>query len=104
MNYLVSQQIREFGIRLAIGATEGDVLQLVLHRAAVLIAAGLCLGLMGSVMLARAIAGLLFGVSAFDPLTVVAVSLILSAVALVASYIPARRATRVDPLTALRYE
>jgi putative ABC transport system permease protein len=104
MNYLVSQQIREFGIRLANGATEGDVLQLVLRRAAVLIAAGLCLGLMGSAMLARAIAGLLFGVSAFDPLTVVAVSLILSAVALVASYIPARRATRVDPLTALRYE
>ena len=104
MNYLVSQQIREFGIRLAIGATEGDVLQLVLRRAAVLIAAGLCLGLLASAMLARAIAGLLFGVSAFDPVTVIAVSLVLSAVALVASYIPARRATRVDPLTALRYE
>jgi len=104
MNYLVSQQIREFGIRLAIGATESDVLRLVLRRAAVLIAAGLGLGLLGSAMLARLITGLLYGVSALDPLTFVGVSLLLSAVALLASYIPARRATRVDPLTALRYE
>ena len=104
MNYLVSQQTREFGIRLAIGATEGDVLRLVLRRAAILIAAGLCLGLLGSAGLARLITGLLFGVSAVDPTTLVEVSLLLSAVALLASYIPARRATRVDPLTALRYE
>jgi putative ABC transport system permease protein len=104
MNYLVSLQIREFGIRLALGATEGEVLQLVLRRAAVLIAAGIGLGLLGSAMIARAISGLLFGVGAFDPLTFLAVSLVLSAVALLASFIPARRATRVDPLTALRYE
>jgi putative ABC transport system permease protein len=104
MNYLVSLRIREFGIRLAIGATEADVLRLVLRRAAVLIAAGLSLGLLGSAMLARLIAGLLYGVSALDPTTFVAVSLLLSAIALLASYIPARRATRVDPLTALRYE
>jgi putative ABC transport system permease protein len=104
MNYRVSQQIREFGIRLAIG--EGDVLRLVLRRATVLIAAGLGLGvgLLGSAMLARLITGLLHGVDAWDPLTFAAVSLLLSAVALLASYIPARRATRVDPLTALRYE
>jgi putative ABC transport system permease protein len=104
MNYLVSQRIREFGIRVAVGATEGDVLRLVLRQAAVLVAAGLGLGLLGSAMLARLITGLLYGVSALDPLTFVAVSLLLSAVALLASYIPARRATRVDPLTALRYE
>jgi putative ABC transport system permease protein len=104
MNYLVSQQIREFGIRLAIGATQGDLLRDVLRRAAVLIVAGLGLGLLGSAMLARAITDLLYGVSALDPLTFVAVSLLLAAVALLASYIPARRATRVDPLTALRYE
>jgi putative ABC transport system permease protein len=100
----VSQRIQEFGIRLAIGATEVDVLRLVLRQAAVLIAAGLGLGLLGSAMLARLITGLLYGVSAFDPLTFVAVCLLLSVLGLVASYMPARRATRVDPLTALRYE
>lgn len=104
MNYLVSQRIREFGLRVAIGATESDVLRLVLRQAARLIAAGLGLGLLGSAMFARLITGLLYGVSALDPLTFVTVSLLLSAVALLASYIPARRATRVDPLTALRYE
>ena len=104
MNYLVSQRIREFGIRVAIGATEGDVLRLVLRQAGVLIAAGLGLGLLGSAMFARLITGLLHGVGPFDTLTFVAVSLLLSAVALLASYIPARRATRVDPLTALRHE
>lgn len=104
MNYVVSQRIREFGIRVAIGATEGDVLRLVLRRAVVLIGAGLGLGLVGSAMLARLIAGLLYGISALDPATFVVVSVLLTAIALLASYIPARRATRVDPLTALRYE
>ena len=104
MNYLVIQRTREFGIRLAVGATEGDVLRLVLGRAAVLIVAGLCLGLLGSVVLARLIASLLYGVTPLDPLTFAAVSLLLSAVALFASYIPARRATRIDPMEALRYE
>jgi putative ABC transport system permease protein len=104
MNYLVVQRTREFGIRLAVGATEGDVLRLVLGRAAVLIVAGLCLGLLGSVVLARLIATLLYGVSSLDPLTFAAVSLLLFAVALFASYLPARRATRTDPMEALRCE
>lgn len=104
MTYLVSQRIQEFGIRLAIGATPADVLRLVLRQASVLIAGGICLGLLGSAVLSRLIAGLLYGVSALDPLTFAAVAMILSTLALLASYIPARRATRVDPLTALRYE
>jgi predicted permease len=104
MNYLVIQRTLEFGIRLSVGATRGDVLRLVLGRASVLIGAGLCLGLLGSVFLVRLIAKLLYGIAPLDPLTFVAVPLLLSAVALLASYIPARRATRVDPMVALRYE
>jgi putative ABC transport system permease protein len=104
MNYLVIQRTREFGIRLAVGATKGDVLRLVLGRAAVLIVAGLCLGLFGSVLLARLVASLLYGVTPLDSLAFGAGSLLLSAVALFASYIPARRATRVDPMVALRCE
>jgi putative ABC transport system permease protein len=104
MNYLVIQRTREFGIRLSVGATRGDVLRLVLGRAAVLIGVGLCLGLVGSMLLVRLIAKLLYGISPLDPLTFFAVSILLSAVALSASYIPARRATRVDPMVALRWE
>ena len=104
MNYLVIQRTREFGIRLSLGATQTDVLRLVLGRAATLIGIGTCLGLAGSVMLVRLIAKLLFGTAPLDPLTFAAVPILLAAVALAASYIPARRAARVDPLVALRYE
>jgi len=104
MNYLVMQRTRELGIRLAVGATGGDVLRLALGRAAMLIAVGLCLGLLGSVVLARLIARLLYGVTPLDPLTFAAVSLLLSVVALFASYIPARRASKIDPMEALRCE
>jgi putative ABC transport system permease protein len=104
MNYLVIQRTREFGIRLSVGATQGDVLRLVLGRAAALIATGTCLGLAGAVVLARLIGGLLFATAPLDPLTFVAVPLLLAAVALAASYIPARRATRVDPAVALRFD
>lgn len=104
ISYLVAQRTREFGIRVAVGATPGDVLRLVLGQASTLIVAGLVLGLLGSVAFARLISGLLFGVEPFDPAIFVAVSLLLSLVALWASYFPARRATRVDPLAALRYE
>ena len=104
VNYLVIQRTREFGIRLSIGATRVDVLRLVLGRASVLIGAGTALGLSGSVLLVRLIANLLFGTAPMDPLTFAAVPLVLAAVALLASYIPARRATLVDPMVALRYE
>jgi putative ABC transport system permease protein len=104
MNYLVIQRTREFGIRLSLGATPSDVLRLVLRRAALLISAGMCLGLAGSALLVRFIATLLFGTAPLDPLTFVAVPILLAAVALAASYIPARRATRIDPIVALRYE
>jgi putative ABC transport system permease protein len=104
MNYLVVQRTHEFGIRMSLGATQRDVLRLVLGRAAILIGAGLGLGLLGSVVLVRLIAKLLYGITPLDPLTFFAVSIILSAIALSASYIPARRATRVDPIVALRCE
>jgi putative ABC transport system permease protein len=104
MNYLVIQRTHEFGIRMSLGATHGDVLRLVLGRATVLISLGLGLGLLGSALLVRLIAKLLYGITPLDPLTFFTVSIALSAVALSASYLPARRATRVDPMVALRYE
>jgi putative ABC transport system permease protein len=104
MNYLVIQRTREFGIRLSLGATAADVLRLVLRRAVGLIGLGTLLGLAGALLTVRLIAKLLFGTPALDPLTFVAVPVLLVAVALLASYLPARRATRVDPIIALRYE
>ena len=104
MNYLVIQRTREFGIRLSVGATRADVLRLVLGRAAVLIGAGTGLGLAGSALLVRLIARLLFGTAPLDVLTFAAVPLVLAVVALAAGFVLARRATRVDPMVALRYE
>jgi putative ABC transport system permease protein len=104
MNYLVIQRTRELGIRLSLGATRTNVLRLVLGRAAALIGAGMCLGLVGSVLLVRLITNLLFGTAPLDPLTFAAVPVLLAAVALAASYVPARRATRIDPIVALRCE
>jgi putative ABC transport system permease protein len=104
MNYLVIQRTREFGIRLSLGARQGDILRLVLGRAMFLIGLGLCLGLFGSFLLVRLIAKLLYGITPLDPLTFLTIPILLSAVALIASYIPARRATRVDPMVALRSE
>ena len=104
LNYLVIQRTREFGIRLSVGATQADVLRLVLGRAAALIGAGTCLGLLGSIFLVRLIAKLLFGTALLDPLTFATAPIFLAVVALAASYVPARRATQVDPMVALRYE
>jgi predicted permease len=104
MNYLVIQRTREFGIRLSLGATKTNLLRLVLGRAALLIGIGTGLGVGGSVLLVRFIAKLLFETAPLDPLTFAAVPVLLATVALVASYIPARRATQIDPIVALRHE
>jgi putative ABC transport system permease protein len=104
LSYSVVQRSREIGIRVALGAHPKDVLRMVLGHAATLALAGVLTGLAGAVALSRAIGSLLFELSPTDPLTLGSMAVLLGAVALVASYLPARRATRVDPLIALRSE
>jgi putative ABC transport system permease protein len=104
MAYSVTQRINEIGIRVALGATRGDILNLVLRRGAMLALCGIAIGLVASLALSSLLSSLLFGVKPTDPLTFSAVASILAAVALAASYIPAHRATRVDPNISLRHE
>ena len=100
--YIVTQRVQEIGVRLAIGASPRDVVRLFVREGAVLTAIGLACGLAGALAAARALTSLLFGVDATDPSTFASVAVALAAVAFVASYVPARRAARVDPMTALR--
>ena len=104
ISYSVAQSTRDMGIRIALGASAGHVLRLVLSRGMILTGAGLLLGLGGALALNRVLSTLLFGVTATDPWTFVSVSVLLALVALAAGLIPARRATRIDPVAALRFE
>jgi putative ABC transport system permease protein len=104
ISYSVAQRTKEFGVRMALGAQRSDVLGIVLRRGMLLTVIGVIIGLAGAFVLTRFLSVLLFGITPTDPLTFAAVSLLLMLIAFLASYIPARRATNVDPMLALRYE
>jgi len=104
LSYLVGQRIPEIGVRLALGAQRGDVLRLILNEGLRMTFLGVAIGLAGALALSRLMNKVLYGISAADPVTFLGVAVLLTVVALAACYVPARRATRVDPLVALRYE
>ena len=104
MSHAVSQQTQEIGVRIALGAQFGDIAGMVVRRGLRLLVIGIALGLAGSAASSRLLAGQIWNVSPFDPLSFAAVSVLMLAVGLLACYWPARRAARVDPVTALRYE
>ncbi len=104
ISYVVSQRTREIGVRMALGADRRDVSRMVLRQGMILAGIGVAIGLLAAVGLTRLMSSLLYGVEATDPVTFGVVAGLLTAVALVASYLPALRASRTDPLEALRFE
>ena len=104
MAYNVTQRTQEIGVRMALGAARSDVLSMILRETLGMTSIGLALGLAGALSASQLVANMLYGVSAQDPVTLAAVTVVLTTVAVVAGWIPARRAMRVDPMVALRYE
>jgi putative ABC transport system permease protein len=104
MSYAVSQRTQEIGVRIALGAQKRDILRMIGSRGAVIVAAGLTVGLLAALAVGRLVSDFLVGITPSDPFTYVGVSILLAAVACLATYIPTRRATKVDPMVALRYE
>jgi ABC-type antimicrobial peptide transport system permease subunit len=104
MSYLVTQGTRDIAIRIALGAQESNILRLVVRQGMTLATLGIAAGLTGALILSQVMSALLFGISARDAITFTTVPTILAAIALAACYIPARRALKVDPMVALRYE
>jgi putative ABC transport system permease protein len=104
MAYTFSRRTNEIGIRMAMGAQRADIFRIAVGEGAMIVAFGLAAGLVGSLLLTRFLQSMLFDVKATDPLTFAAISALLAAVALAACFVPARRATKVDPLVALRHE
>src|SRR6185436_13379196 len=104
LSYVVGQRTKELGIRMALGARRGAVLKLVLRQGAAIVAIGVAVGIAGAVALTRYLEGMLYGLGTLDVTTFAVVAVAFAAVAMVAAYLPARRATAIDPLSALRYE
>ena len=104
MAYTVARRTREIGVRMALGAMQGDVVWLVMREVLALVGGGVALGLLAAWGLNRLVSSQLYGVTANDSLTIAGAAAVLAAVAMLAGYLPARRATRVNPVLALRYE